>query len=118
MREVDQFINYMSSVKGASEGTLQVYEEELTRFLSFVEKPVTMIDIDDAYEYLNYCVREKHNSPATRARKVSTIKSFFTFFTKNVYTFFVSTFNFISSLSNPLPSISKEVFLYILRPRI
>lgn len=46
--------------------------------LAFLKK----IDLNDAYEYMNYLQRERGNNASSRARKCSSLKGFFKYLTK------------------------------------
>ena len=46
--------------------------------LAFLKK----IDLNDAYEYMNYLQRERGNNASSRARKCSSLKGFFKYITK------------------------------------
>lgn len=92
------FFIYLTTIKGKSQRTRKEYEYDLTllaRFLMALEQdiPIHKIDeidistltieqvkewtLEDLYFFLQYCETERGNSPATRARKVSTLRTFF-----------------------------------------
>ena len=97
-----EFLNYMDAIKNKSKNTISEYALDLRTFFryeklakdpslkcSFDEVNIKDIDEDfikkitlaDAYAFLSYCKDERDNSARTRARKVSTLKSFFKFCT-------------------------------------
>ncbi len=92
------FIIYMETIKGKSEKTVDEYFFDLRTFLrymkvlknqetldnfdniSIADIPISFIKeitLHDLYEYLSYTLRERLNSASSRARKVSSLKSFF-----------------------------------------
>ena len=92
------FFIYLTTIKGKSQRTRKEYEYDLTllaKFLLAVEQDIPLHKIDDIdissltieqvrewtledlYYFLQYCETERGNSPATRARKVSTLRTFF-----------------------------------------
>ena len=96
---LDQYVNYMQAVRERSPLTMKEYRYDLVNFFRFLKKdrggfardiPLNEISIsdidadflssvttDDLFVYLIYLSRERHASPATRARKAATLKSFF-----------------------------------------
>lgn len=105
---VIRFLNYQSNVKNKSELTLNEYSLDLRLFLkfliisskkkSFTEDDIEETDItslnsdffrnitlDDAYRFLSYCKSERHNQEKARARKVSSIRTFFKYLKINGY---------------------------------
>lgn len=92
------FFIYLTTIKGKSQRTRKEYEYDLTllaRFLIALETDTPLhkiedIDIstltieqvkewtlEDLYFFLQYCETERGNSATTRARKVSTLRTFF-----------------------------------------
>ena len=92
------FIMYMETIKGKSEKTVDEYFFDLRTFLRYMKvlKGQAQIDdfdnisirdipiefireitLHDLYEYLSYTLRERLNNANSRARKVSSLKSFF-----------------------------------------
>ena len=98
-----KFFVYQSSVKNKSELTIDEYAIDLRLFLKFVYKqkerltcPVEDVDIsgltedffrtvtlEDAYEFLSYCKTDRDNQEKARARKVSSIRTFFKYLKMN-----------------------------------
>lgn len=98
-RSVQDFIHYSGVIKNKSELTVLEYASDLRMFFRFLcldrklvpkdtefEKiNVSFIDLDfiksitisDAYAFLSYCKDERGNDAASRARKVSSIRSYF-----------------------------------------
>ena len=101
------FIVYCETIKGKSEKTADEYYLDLSLLFRYlkVEKgavdpslslesvPINDIDIDfirsitisDLYSYIVYCKNERQNGAAARARKVSSIRSFFKYLTNSVH---------------------------------
>lgn len=100
------FLNYMLTIKGKSENTVQEYFYDLRLFLRFIEQykefgiiPVNnekfdridisnigmelikSITLSDLYEFMSFLSRERDNNSSSRARKVASIKSFFNYLT-------------------------------------
>ncbi len=92
------FITYMETIKGKSSKTVDEYFFDLRTFLRYMKVlkneatldefdsiPISDIPIEfireitlhDLYEYLSYTLRERLNNANSRARKVSSLKSFF-----------------------------------------
>src|SRR4030043_164956 len=85
---INSFISSLSVEKGFSNNTLDAYKNDLSQFAEFIckqaakedKQQVTWVTVDRAI-ILDYLVtlREKSYAPATMARKVAAIKSFFNF---------------------------------------
>ena len=98
-----RFLNYQSTVKNKSELTIDEYCIDLRLFFKYLvfirhrlSGPVEDVDIsgvddaflnavtlDDAYQFLSYCKNERGNQEKARARKVSSIRSFFKYLKMN-----------------------------------
>ncbi len=100
------FLGYMQTVKGKSPKTVDEYYIDLRtffryikyskklvpEFLVFEEISIKDVNIDliekitlsDLYEYLNYLLVERKNNATTRARKISSLKSFFNYLVNKV----------------------------------
>ena len=101
------FILYCETIKGKSEKTAEEYFSDLkllfkflkqdkglvSSSLPFEEITVNDIDIDfikgitisDLYAFIVYCKDERQNGAASRARKVSTISTFFKYLTNTMH---------------------------------
>lgn len=82
------FLAFLSVEKGFSNNTLEAYRNDLSQFAAFVGKQATKQDGSptdlkgvDRSLVLDYMVnlRERSYAPATMARKVAAVKSFFNF---------------------------------------
>ena len=100
------FLFYMQTIKGRSERTINGYYIDLRTFLRYINRLkgfvpdsvpfeeisisnitidiIRQITLSDVYEFLHYVSSERNNSPVTRSRKVSSIKSFFGYLTTKV----------------------------------
>lgn len=100
---VQEYLTYMEVTKGLSGLTILEYGSDLRTFFRFLsvykglvpssaqweQIDLTGIDltfirritVDDAYRYLIYCKNERKNNEKTRARKVISIRRFFTYLT-------------------------------------
>lgn len=98
---VKDYLYYMQTIKGKSQKTVDEYYIDLRTFFRFLKRrrkivsddiefdDITIDDVDinliktvslnDAYEYMDYLMRERNNQNATRARKCSSLKGYFNF---------------------------------------
>ena len=96
---VVRFLYDSETIRGLSPRTVNAYYIDLRTFFRFLklhrglvsaDTPPDEIDVRDVdlpfirevttseiYEYLHYVTRERANSPAARARKLSSLKGFF-----------------------------------------
>lgn len=97
--ELDKYMGYMQSIKGRSPLTMKEYRYDLVMFFRFIKKHknnlpqniplnevaiddidaefIKKIDINDFYSFITYISLQRKGSPATRARKIASLKSFF-----------------------------------------
>ena len=96
--DVRNFLSYLSNIKGKSDNTINEYYYDLRTFFRFMKchrmiasfeefdsidcseidtEFIRDIMLDDLYEYLMYANSDRDNSANARARKVSSLKSFF-----------------------------------------
>ncbi len=85
---IANFLSALSVEKGSSNNTLDAYRNDLSQFAAFVRKQTAKSEgaqlgweVVDRSLLLNYLVnlRERSYAPATMARKVAAVKSFFNF---------------------------------------
>lgn len=98
---VNEFINYLDTIKGKSSNTINAYKTDLTLFFRFIKiykgltekntefENIKIDDIDDSiirkitlsdlYAYISFTEKYRKNNAKTRARKVASLKSFFKF---------------------------------------
>ncbi len=103
-----QFMGYLSTVRGKSAKTIREYYLDLRMFFRFIKKlrgtvpattefdDISIADVDlelirtvtltDVYAFMNYLTDERMNGPATRARKVSSLRTFFKYLTVRTHT--------------------------------
>ncbi len=96
---LDRFLGYFQAIRERSPLTIREYRYDLVLFfrwllskrkrvaanVAFSDIPVSDVDIDlirtvdltDLYEYVTWLNRERQLVPASRARKISSIRSFF-----------------------------------------
>ncbi len=101
-----EFLSYLQNVKGESPRTVDNYFVDLRIFFRFMKKfkgvvdektledqiPIDDITIDfikeitfsDINYYMNYCISERHNKANARARKTSSLNTFFNYLTHKV----------------------------------
>lgn len=103
---VQDYLVYIEAIKGHSSLSVLEYASDIRTFLNYTaklkgvspaeatDKPVDLKNLDinffrsvtlnDAYQFLIYCRNERHNSEATRARRVVAIRRFFAYLTDNL----------------------------------
>ena len=98
---LDDYLNYLLTIKGRSKLTVKEYYYDLKRFLKFIimrkklfgynlnsdinevsilsinKRDILDIDITDLHAYISYCDSYFNDSTKTKARKISAIKSWF-----------------------------------------
>lgn len=96
---IRNFLGYLETTRNKSPSTVEEYFMDLRTFFRFIKWqrglvpkdadfeaiPIDDVDMDlirsvtltDAYEFFRYARVERHNQAAARARKVSSLKSFF-----------------------------------------
>ena len=101
---IKDFLYYLQTVKGRSPTTVDEYFNDLRTFFRFIKVqkglvprsvdyhdiPVDDVDLPliesvtltDGYEFMNYLLRVRKNDKAARARKTTSIKSFYTYLHK------------------------------------
>ncbi|WP_027632125.1 tyrosine recombinase XerC [Clostridium hydrogeniformans] len=96
---LNEFLNYLTVIKGKSENTVEGYKIDLIMFfrfikyykgltnkeISFEEIPIDDVDenlirsikLSDLYAFISFTEKYRNNGTYARARKVATLKSFF-----------------------------------------
>lgn len=88
---LEKYLNYLIAVKGCSINTLKAFSSDLMQFFSFIEKykeiqvPINEFNIfivlqvkeADIIAFLVYLNFNRDNSPYTRQRKITALKSFY-----------------------------------------
>ena len=97
---INSFLDYSTTMLNKSPNSIKEYNYDLAMFLKFIKihfgltdetdfakisiKDVSLdtikkIELNDIHAFIGYLAREQNSKPATRARKVSTIRIFFKF---------------------------------------
>lgn len=98
-QHLEEYLGYMQAIQERSPLTIREYRYDLVMFFRFLmreknsafrNKPMKDIDIgmvdaaflrsirlNDLYAFITYISRERKGAPATRARKIATLRSFF-----------------------------------------
>lgn len=96
---LEDFLNYLDTIKGKSQNTIKEYYYDLRTFLRFIKRRYKLVnkdipfndieiedlDIDiikkinlqDLFAFLSFINKNRDNSTNTRARKIASIRSFF-----------------------------------------
>lgn len=99
---LNDFLIYLTTIKGKSKRTRKEYKYDLTLFLKYIillredyeiskiaDIPISNLDIEflksisleEMYAFLEYCEEVRNNKECSRSRKVAAIKSFFKYVT-------------------------------------
>ncbi|MBQ9298338.1 MAG: tyrosine recombinase XerC [Clostridia bacterium] len=99
---LNSFLDYIETILNKSANTVKEYNYDLINFLKFIKlrfklttetdfekiiirdmtiEDLKRITLDDLHAYLSYLTRNFDSKPATRARKVSSIKALFNYLT-------------------------------------
>ena len=100
---IRDYLLYMQTVKGKSPKTVDEYFSDLRTFFRFIKQSrglvpptaeftdikvddvdinlIKSVTLQDAYEFMNYLMRDRDNNASTRSRKSSSLKSFFNYLT-------------------------------------
>ena len=100
---IKDYLYYLQTVKGRSPTTVDEYFNDLKTFFRFIKvhkglvppdtdfRSIRVDDVDldlvasvtltDGYEFMNYLVRVRKNNNAARARKTTSVKSFYAYLT-------------------------------------
>lgn len=98
---IKEYLFYLQTIKSKSPKTIDEYYIDLRTFFRFLKLKRNIVDsntpfdeikiddvdlaliksvtLKDAYEFMNYVMRERNNHSATRARKSSSLKGFFNY---------------------------------------
>ena len=96
---IKDFLMYMQNILGRSPLTINEYYSDLRTFFRYIIKQkglanddvpmedisISCVDIDfvrsissdDILDFFNYCIDERENKPASRARKTTVLRHFF-----------------------------------------
>lgn len=100
---IKDFLYYLQTIKGRSPSTVDEYFNDLKTFFRFIKlhkglvppdtpfQDIKVDDVDmalissvtltDGYEFMNYLMRVRRNDKKSRARKTTSIKSFYSYLT-------------------------------------
>ncbi|GKX66330.1 tyrosine recombinase XerC [Inconstantimicrobium mannanitabidum] len=100
-QRVNEFVNYLDTIKGKSKNTIEAYKVDLGLFFRFIKLYKGMVpnktdfdeikinDIDDdvikkitlsdLYAFMSFTEKYRNNGSQARSRKIATLKSFFKF---------------------------------------
>ena len=90
---VEQYLGYLSIIKGRSENTVKEYRTDLLMFFNYVmfSRNIPILDknfagvnlefiktiyLNDMYAFIAHCQNELHASAGTRARKIVSIRQY------------------------------------------
>lgn len=98
---IKEYLYYLQTIKGKSKKTVDEYYIDLRTFFRYIKLSRSMVSneiefdeikiddvtlglvksvtLNDAYEFMDYLMRERNNQNAARARKCSTLKGYFYF---------------------------------------
>jgi len=128
-QDAKNFLSYLTNIKNKSEKTVTEYYYDLRTFFRFMkchrnlasfsdfEKVdcsdinidfIKEIHLDDLYEYLMYTNSDRYNNANSRARKVSSLKSFFNYLTSKAHLLDV---NITKELDSPKIPSRLPIFL-------
>lgn len=88
MELINQYIDYLHIVKGKSTNTCNSYFGDLAGFVQYmneaypgntIDQLCLRADLSDMFAYMKFLEEVRLNSPRTRARKVASIKGFYSF---------------------------------------
>ncbi len=86
---IRKYLDYLSIEKGYSQGTVQAYEYDIKKFVSRISnKSLKNISHKEVILYMTFLAKKGFNRPndkSTRARKLSSINSFFKYLVKEGY---------------------------------
>ena len=83
--QVDRFLRYLQDERGYSDNTIAAYRNDLRQFISFLETALTgsigsWADVDrQTIQLYGEFLQQRSYAPSTVARKIASVKSFFSF---------------------------------------
>ena len=88
-QEIDLFVEYLSAERGVSQKTIDAYTIDLHQFLAYMEEDTSdiqasIITADDLRSFVGFLF-DMENSRSTICRKISALKSFFSFLYRKDY---------------------------------
>ncbi len=119
---LNAFLDYSTTILNKSPNSIKEYNYDLTMFFKFIKmhfnltnendfkqieiaditiETVKKIKIDDIHAFLGYLTTTYHSKPATRARKISTIRIFFHYLCQDASSQFLLDYNPTLNLKTP-----------------
>jgi integrase/recombinase XerD len=83
--QIDRFLRYLQDERGYSDNTIAAYQNDLRQFLSFLDRTVagaasSWAEVDQqAIQLYGEYLEERSYAPSTVARKIASVKSFFSY---------------------------------------
>ncbi|MCI1944155.1 tyrosine recombinase XerC [Clostridium luticellarii] len=137
-RCLNDFLNYLGTIKGKSKNTLSGYKVDLTMFFRFLKlykgvvkdkkyefKKIDIRDIDenfirqinlsDLFAFISFAENYRNNGSYTRARKVASLKSFFKYLNNKAK---IITENPALELESPKISKRNPIYLSLSESRV
>ena len=101
---LEEFLGYYQAIKGRSLGTIRQYRYDLVMFFRFMLRPressvpeddaweeidlslvndhyLKQVRLSDMYAYVSWLAAARNVAPSTRARRISSLRSFFGYLT-------------------------------------
>ncbi len=105
---LDEFIGYLQAILGRSEGTARQYRYDIVLFFRFLmadnrslqpeddawqeidisqvdDKMLRSLQLSDLYSYITWLAVSRKNAPSTRARRTSSLRTFFDYLTTKAH---------------------------------
>lgn len=101
---LEQYLSYLSVIKGRSDNTIYEYRNDLLLFFRFISNRsidyplhipgdyswidinfIKSISISDMYSYIDHCQKEGRVSPSTRARRIVSLRQFWKYLKTKVH---------------------------------
>lgn len=121
IKQLEEFLTYLKTVKGMSYNTINGYRSDLNMFFNFLlynkKKPtnveqisdefISKITLSDLYKFIEYLEIKRKNGANARRRKISSLKSFFEYLLK------IGRIENNPTLNLEMPEIKKENPTYL-----
>lgn len=127
---LEEFLNYFSTIKARSPNTIKAYAYDLVLFFKFLKLRkglvssdcdfsnidisdinadfIESVDLNDLYAYLSFVTQERSNTPPARARKVASLRSFYSYLYKKAK---VINKNPTQELESPKLAIRQPIYM-------